>query len=80
MRKVQFDESTRLLLGVGVTHEFTPKRNERPGLYGLDPRARADRSARNGIPTNRTERSPKERQRRERHMSWKELYQDYDLI
>lgn len=40
---MQVDESTRHLLGVVVTHEFTPKRNERPGLYGLDPRARADR-------------------------------------
>lgn len=28
---------TRLLRGVGVTHEFEPKGHERPGEYGANP-------------------------------------------
>lgn len=29
---------TRLLRGIGVTHEFKPGKHEKPGAYGADPR------------------------------------------
>ena len=71
-------DSIKLLMGIGVTHEYTPRKDERPGTYGMDPRARDRRQ--HGISAQRSERSIDKQNRRERSMRYQERYQDYSLI
>lgn len=56
--------SALLLAGIGVTHEFVPKPDEKPGHYGENPAWR--NAAGNVVPATRRERSSRKR--------------DYDLI